>query len=48
MILFNWSGHGLVDMSSYDAYLSGKLEAYELPDEEIERALRAIKDFPKP
>jgi tryptophan synthase beta chain len=35
-------------MASYDAYLSGKLEAYELPDEEIERALLAIKDFPKP
>jgi len=48
VILFNWSGHGLVDMSSYDAYLSGKLQAYELPDEEIQRALLAIKDFPKP
>lgn len=48
VILFNWSGHGLVDLSSYDAYLSGKLQAYELPDEEIERALKAIKDFPKP
>jgi len=48
VILFNWSGHGLVDLAAYDTYLSGKLEAYELPDEEIERALRAIKDFPKP
>ena len=47
-ILFNWSGHGMIDMAAYDAYLSGKLEAYELPDEEIERALRSIKDFPKP
>jgi tryptophan synthase beta chain len=48
VILFNWSGHGLVDLSAYDAYLSGKLQAYELPDEEIEKALLAIKDFPKP
>jgi tryptophan synthase beta chain len=48
VILFNWSGHGLVDMSSYDAYLSGKLQAYELPDHEIDRALNAIKNFPKP
>jgi tryptophan synthase beta chain len=48
VILFNWSGHGLVDLSAYDAYLSGKLQAYELPDEEIARALRSIKDFPKP
>jgi tryptophan synthase beta chain len=48
VILFNWSGHGLVDLAAYDAYLSGKLQAYELPDEEVERALNAIKDFPKP
>ncbi|MGA2526045.1 MAG: TrpB-like pyridoxal phosphate-dependent enzyme [Smithellaceae bacterium] len=48
VILFNWSGHGLVDLAAYDAYLSGKLQAYELPDEEIQRALQAIKDFPKP
>jgi tryptophan synthase beta chain len=48
VILFNWSGHGLVDLAAYDAYLSGKLQAYELPDEEIHRALQAIKDFPKP
>jgi tryptophan synthase beta chain len=47
-ILFNWSGHGLVDLAAYDAFLSGKLEAYELPDHEVERALNAIKDFPKP
>jgi tryptophan synthase beta chain len=47
-ILFNWSGHGLVDFAAYDAHFSGKLEAYELPDEEVERSLNAIKDFPKP
>ena len=48
VILFNWSGHGLVDMASYESYLTGKLLPYELPDEEIERALRAIEGFPKP
>jgi tryptophan synthase beta chain len=48
VILFNWSGHGLVDMAAYDAYLSGKLSAHELPDEEIQRALKAIEGFPKP
>ena len=47
-ILFNWSGHGLVDLAAYDAYLDGKLQAYELPDHDIDRALNAIKDFPKP
>lgn len=48
VILFNWSGHGLVDLSAYDAYLSGKLVPYELPEEEIQRALKAIDGLPKP
>ena len=48
VILFNWSGHGLVDLTSYDAYLSGKLSQYELPEEEIERAIRTTSAFPKP
>ena len=48
VILFNWSGHGLVDLAAYDAYLSGKLKLYELPDEEITRALKSIEGLPKP
>jgi len=38
-IVFNFSGHGHFDMSAYDQYFSGKLEDYELPEEEIKRAL---------
>ena len=48
VILFNWSGHGLVDLVSYEAYFDGKLQPYELPDGEIQRALKAIEGFPKP
>src|SRR5512136_1691472 len=48
VILFNWSGHGLVDLAAYDAFLSGGLIPYELPEEEIQRALKAIANFPKP
>ncbi len=48
VILFNWSGHGLVDMAAYDAYLKGQLSDYELPAEEIHRALAAIDPLPKP
>ncbi len=47
-ILFNWSGHGLVDLAAYDAYLSGKLDAYEFSDSEMERALKAIEGLPRP
>ncbi|HCU35625.1 MAG TPA: TrpB-like pyridoxal phosphate-dependent enzyme [Syntrophales bacterium] len=48
VILFNLSGHGMVDLASYDAYFEGNLLPYELPEEEIERALKAIEGFPKP
>jgi tryptophan synthase beta chain len=48
VILFNWSGHGLVDLAAYEAYLSGKLTQYDMPEEEIARALKAIEGFPKP
>ncbi len=48
VILFNWSGHGLVDMAAYEAYLTGKLSDQPLPEEEIERALAAIASLPKP
>ena len=45
-ILFNLSGHGHFDMASYDAYFSGKLEDYALPQEEIDRAEAVLKDYP--
>jgi tryptophan synthase beta chain len=47
VILFNYSGHGLMDLSGYDAYLSGKLTDYVLPDEEIQKNLQALKGMPK-
>jgi tryptophan synthase beta chain len=48
VILFNWSGHGLVDMAAYEAYLSGKLQDHALAEEEIQRALKEIDPLPKP
>ena len=47
-ILFNWSGHGIVDLAAYDAFLSGKLKKYELPEEELQKALKSIEGLPKP
>lgn len=35
VILFNLSGHGLIDMASYDKYLAGDLMDYSITDEEI-------------
>jgi tryptophan synthase beta chain len=35
VILFNLSGHGHFDLSAYNAYNTGQLEDYEIPDEVI-------------
>ncbi len=48
IILFNMSGHGLLDLSGYDAYMSGKLTDYSLPEEDIEKNLVALSSYPKP
>ena len=48
VIAFNLSGHGFFDMAAYESYFDGVMEDYELPEEEIQRALRAIKDHPDP
>ena len=45
VILFNLSGHGLIDMASYDQYLAGNLMNYELKDEDIQKNLDEIKDM---
>jgi tryptophan synthase beta chain len=47
-ILFNLSGHGHFDMTAYDRFLAGELEDFDLPDEEIARALRALEALPRP
>ena len=39
VILFNLTGHGLMDMASYDQYLNGNLVNYSVSDDEIERNL---------
>jgi tryptophan synthase beta chain len=46
VILFNLCGHGHFDMSAYDAYLSGKLEDFALPEEALEAALAQLPPQP--
>ncbi|MCE1245447.1 MAG: TrpB-like pyridoxal phosphate-dependent enzyme [Firmicutes bacterium] len=41
-ILFNLSGHGHVDMFSYEKYFSGEMEDFQLPGEEIQKALAGL------
>lgn len=49
VILFNLSGHGLLDLSAYEAYFSGKLENFAYPRERIAEALTHLPkvDVPK-
>jgi len=42
-ILFNLSGHGLVDMAAYDQYFAGDLYNYTLPDEVIEKNVAKLE-----
>ena len=47
VILFNLSGHGLIDMASYDKYLAGDLVNYSLTDEDIQKNLDEINNLDK-
>lgn len=47
VILFNLSGHGLIDMASYDKYIAGDLQDYTLSQEEIDSNLEQVSDFAK-
>jgi tryptophan synthase beta chain len=46
-ILLAHSGHGHFDMAAYDAYLSGKLEDYDYPEEKVKEALAHLPQVPQ-
>lgn len=48
VILFNWSGHGLLDLMAYDKYLSNQLSNFELSEAEMLASEKVFADFPKP
>jgi tryptophan synthase beta chain len=41
-ILFNFSGHGLIDMASYDKYFSGDLHDYDYPKDAIAASMEKL------
>jgi len=41
-ILLAHSGHGHFDLAAYDAYLSGKLQDYDYPEEKVKEALASL------
>ena len=42
VILFCLSGHGLIDMPSYDSFINGDLRNYSVSDSEIEENLKKV------
>jgi len=44
-ILFLLTGHGYFDMASYDAYLSGNMKPYNMPQEKIDASLTRIRNM---
>ena len=48
VILFNFSGHGLLDLTGYDTYLNNGLTDYSLPEEQIQKTLTELAGHPKP
>jgi len=45
VIVFNFSGHGHFDLAAYDSYFRNKLQDYEYPEEEIEKAMKELPDI---
>jgi tryptophan synthase beta chain len=46
VILFNLCGHGHFDLAAYERYLTGALEDYEYPAEQVEAALAGLAALP--
>jgi tryptophan synthase beta chain len=47
-ILFNWSGHGLMDLVGYDNYMSGRLKDVAFTDADLKAGLQGIEGLPMP
>jgi tryptophan synthase beta chain len=47
VILFNYSGHGLMDLSGYNAFLTGKLTDYEMPEQDLKKYTKDLEKYPK-
>ena len=47
-IVANFSGHGLLDLTAYEKYLSGEMKESVVDDDEIIKSTEVFKDYPKP
>jgi len=48
VILFNFSGHGLMDLLGYEKYIAGELKNHELSQADFEQFTAVLKNHPSP
>ena len=48
VILFNFSGHGLMDLVGYDKFLNGELKDHELSNKDFEQFTAVLNNHPSP
>ncbi|MFP4032330.1 MAG: TrpB-like pyridoxal phosphate-dependent enzyme [Desulfococcaceae bacterium] len=48
VIVFTWSGHGLLDLGAYERYFAGELQDYEMSDEALAECALALEGHPRP
>ncbi len=48
VIVFSFSGHGLLDLAGYEKYLAGGLSDFELSDDDMAASTSVFAGFPKP
>ncbi len=44
-VVFLYSGHGMLDLASYDKFLTGEMTNFELPQKDIDEALKACPNI---
>ena len=45
VIVFNFSGHGHLDLAAYEDYLDGKIKDYAYPEEKVRESLANLPKF---
>ena len=48
VIVFNLSGHGLMDLLGYQKFFAGELHDYAMPEEELQKSVAQLAGYPKP
>ena len=48
VIVFTFSGHGLLDLAGYEKFLAGDLTDFALGDEEMAKSMEVMANHPKP